>query len=95
MPAAPTDARLSVRLDQSIKDEIADAAALLGQSVSDFTVTTLLRRSKEVKAEESVTRLTNRDRDLFRSIVDDEAAEPNAKLAAAARAFERRYGTDE
>lgn len=95
MPAAPTDARLSVRLDQSIKDEIADAAALLGQSVSDFTVTTLLRRSKEVKAEESLTRLTNRDRDLFRSIVDDESAEPNAKLAAAARQFERRYGTDE
>ena len=95
MPAAGTDARLSVRLDESIKAEIADAAALLGQSVSDFTVTTLLRRAKEVKAEEGLTRLTNRDRDLFLSIVDDETAEPNAKLAAAARAFEERYGIGE
>ena len=95
MPASPTDtpARLNVRLDPAVKGAIAEAASVLGQSLTDFAVSTLVQRSRRVLEEERVTRLSNRDRDRFLALLDGDAV-PNDRLRDAAAALERRFPAD-
>ena len=81
--------RLNVRLDDSIKGIIEQAAALLGQSVSAFAVSTLADRARAVVDEHTTIRLTDRERDRFLAMLDQDA-KPNAKLEAAAKAHRRR-----
>ncbi len=45
-PTSSHDARLNFRLPAEIKQDIEDAAACLGQSVTDFAVSTLGGRKK-------------------------------------------------
>ena len=94
MPAAPpADARLNVRLDPTVKSTIAEAASVLGQSLTDFAVSTLVQRSRRVLEEERVTRLSNRDRDRFLALIDGDAA-PSDRLRDAAADLERRFPAD-
>jgi uncharacterized protein (DUF1778 family) len=86
--AAPNDARLNFRLPTALKRSIEEAAARTGQSVSDFAVSTLVRTARDVIEQESVTRLSNHDRDVFVSILDDTDAHPNEALTAAAMKYE-------
>jgi uncharacterized protein (DUF1778 family) len=89
---APTnDARLNFRLPTELKQTIEEAAARVGQSVSDFAVSTLVRTARDVIEQGNVTRLSNRDRDIFTSLLDDKDARPNQALLAAA---ERYKGSD-
>jgi len=83
--AASNDARLNFRLPTELKHTIEEAAARTGQSVSDFAVSTLVRTARDVIEQESFTRLSNRDRDAFVSLLDDKEARPNKSLTAAAR----------
>ncbi len=83
------DARLNFRLPADLKTTIEDAAAQLGQSVTDFAVSTLARGAREVIAQHSITRLSDRDRDVFIKALDDADARPNAALAAAARRYKK------
>jgi uncharacterized protein (DUF1778 family) len=85
--ATPNDARLNFRLPTELKQTIEEAAARMGQSVSDFAVSTLVRTARDVIEQESVTRLSNRDRDAFVSLLDDADVRPNESLAAAARKY--------
>ena len=54
-------ARLSFCLPSDLKTVIEKAAAALGQSVSDFAVSTLVQTAHSVLHQQSVTELTNRD----------------------------------
>jgi uncharacterized protein (DUF1778 family) len=81
--------RLSFRLSADLKAIIEEAAAALGQSVSEFAVSTLLQTARSVLHRESVTELTNRDRDVFTALLDDAEAEPNKALANAAERYRR------
>jgi uncharacterized protein (DUF1778 family) len=90
--AAPNDARLNFRLPAELKQTIEEAAACTGQSVSDFAVSTLVRTARDVIEQEKVTRLSNRDRDVFVSLLDDENARPNEALRAAARKYKSSRG---
>ena len=87
MSTVRNDARLNFRLPEELKATIEKAAAQLGQSVSDFAVSTLVREARDVIREHDVTELSLRDRDLFVSILDDADARPNQALRTAARRY--------
>jgi uncharacterized protein (DUF1778 family) len=81
--------RLDVRLPEDNKKLIEEAAGLLGQSVSAFTVTTLVREAEQVVQRYGTLRLSNRDRDAFLAALDNPPP-PNAKLRKAARAYTKK-----
>ena len=91
-PQSTTNARLNFRLPEELKATIEKAAAQLGQSVSDFAVSTLVRTAREVIRKHDVTELSDRDRDVFVSILDDSDARPNEALASAAERYKKEMG---
>jgi uncharacterized protein (DUF1778 family) len=90
--APANDARLNFRLPAELKQTIEEAAARMGQSVSDFAVSTLVETARGVIEQENLTRLSKRDRAVFLSLLDDKDARPNQALAAAARKYKKRRG---
>ena len=86
------DARINVRLPSELKQTIEEAAAALGQSVSEFAVSTVVRESRQVRQEAQVTRLSNRDRDHLLAALEEADALPNAALKAAAKRYRQRHG---
>jgi uncharacterized protein (DUF1778 family) len=93
MPSeARNDARLNFRLPLPLKETIEEAAAALGQSVSDFAVSTLVQKARKVIEDRSVTELSRRDRDVFVALLDDGDARPNRRLREAARRYKKRLG---
>ncbi|MEY3457844.1 MAG: hypothetical protein RL215_1001, partial [Planctomycetota bacterium] len=88
MTSARADSRINVRLPGELKRTIEEAAAALGQSVSEFTISTVVQEARHVLEAAQVTRLSLRDRDRFLAALDDVDATPNAALKAAAQ----RYG---
>lgn len=89
MSTVKNDARLNFRLPEDLKATIERAAAQLGQSVSDFAVSTLVRTAREVIREHDVTELSNRDRDVFISILDDTDVRPNERLVSVAERYKK------
>ncbi len=86
----PSDARLDFRLPADVKTTIEAAAACLGQSVSDFAISTLAQTARSVIEQHLITRLSNRDRDSFMALLDDTDARPNKALKAAAQTYKDR-----
>jgi uncharacterized protein (DUF1778 family) len=86
------DARIDFRLPAPLKEDIERAAAYLGQSLSDFAVGVLSQSAREVIHRQDVTELSNRDRDIFLAMLDDDDARPNAALRKAAERYERQVG---
>ena len=84
-----SDARLDFRLNRRVKEVIEQAAAVSGQSVSDFAVSALYRTAKEILEREQTTRLSNRDRDVFLALLDSDA-KPNDALKRAAKKYKSR-----
>ena len=84
------DARLNVRLPSDLKQTIEQAAVVLGQSVTDFTISTVVREARYVIQDAQATRLSNRDRDAFLAALDDAESQPNDALKAAARCYKKR-----
>lgn len=83
------DARLNFRLPDNLKSIIEEAASQLGQSVSDYAVSTLVRNAREVLQQSQTTNLTNRDRDVFLALLDDAGAKPNQALKAAVAKYKK------
>ncbi len=93
MPSSTkSDARLNFRLAADMKDTIEEAAALTGQTVSDFAISVLVGSARRVIQEHDKTVLTNRDRDTFLALLDQTDARPNTALVAAARRYKKRLG---
>jgi uncharacterized protein (DUF1778 family) len=93
MPKRATrQARLNFRLPRELKEVIEAAAAHRGQSVSEFAVSTLAQSARGVIQEHDVTVLSNRDRDLFLSLLDDVDAKPNEALKKAAERYKKHLG---
>jgi uncharacterized protein (DUF1778 family) len=90
--ATPNDPRLSLRLPSELKQIIKEAAALTGQSVGNFATSTLLRTARKVIEQQDVTRLSNRDRDVFVSLLDEKEVRPNKALMTAARRYKNDRG---
>ena len=77
--------RLDVRLAGEHKKLIQQAAELLGQTISSFTVSTLVTEAQQVVERFSLLQLSDRDRDSFLAALDN-PPEPDARLCRAARA---------
>jgi uncharacterized protein (DUF1778 family) len=92
MPKPTPAARLNVRLTPGIKRTIEAAAAELGQTVSDFAISTLVQAARQVIRERNVTRLSERDRKHFLAMLDDESTRPNKALVAAAKRYKKQVG---
>lgn len=86
------DARINVRLPSELKQTIEDAASALGQTVSEFAISTVVREARQVLQDARITRLSNRDRDVFLQALDSIDAKPNAALKTAARRYEKLRG---
>lgn len=91
MGATAHNARLDVRLAADHKDLIEQAASLLGQSVSAFTVSTLVREAGQVVEQLAALQLSNRDRDTFLAALDN-PPEPSSRLRRAAKHHATRVG---
>ena len=67
---ARNDARINVRLPSELKQTIEEAASALGQTVSEFAISTVVREARQVLHNAQITRLSNRDRDRFLEALD-------------------------
>jgi uncharacterized protein (DUF1778 family) len=74
-----------------MKDLIERAASELGQTVSDFAISTLIQSARDVIYQYQRTELSNRDRDIFLAALEDKGG-PNKRLRAAARRYKKRRG---
>ena len=90
MTANPSDARINIRVRSELKQIVEDAAVTLGQTMSEFVVSTVAREARQVLRQAQVTRLTDRDRDRFLEALDAIDTKPNAALKAAARRYAKR-----
>ena len=89
---APRATRLNFRLSAELKEVIEAAAAHLGQSVSDYAVSTLVQNARGVIQLHDVTVLSNRDRDIILALLDDADAKPNKALMNAATQYKKHFG---
>jgi uncharacterized protein (DUF1778 family) len=89
MPGAKSEARLNFRLAGELKKTIEEAAAQMGQTVSDFAVSTLVRTARGILRDQQVTRLSERDRQLFVEMLDDQSTKPNRALVKAANRYRK------
>ncbi|MCP4374571.1 MAG: DUF1778 domain-containing protein [bacterium] len=85
MSTTAHNTRLDVRLAGEHKKLIQRAAELLGESISAFTVSTLVHEAQQVVERFALLQLSDRDRDSFLTALDN-PPEPNARLRQAARA---------
>jgi uncharacterized protein (DUF1778 family) len=90
MTTTGNDARLNFRLPSELKQVIEQAAAHLGQTVSDFAISTLVQSARRVIEEHDRTHLSQQDRDIFVALLDDSEARPNTALSAAAREYKQK-----
>jgi len=90
--SSSNDARINFRLPGKLKLTIEQAAAELGQTVSDFSVSTLLREAREVLQQSQQTHLSERDRDQFLAALEATNTRPNDDLKAAAKRYKNRLG---
>lgn len=90
MSTTKSEARLSVRLPNELKQTIEEAASVLGQSITDFTIAAAVREARHVIEAAQATRLSNRDRDAFLAALDSADAKPNDALRNAARRYKKR-----
>ena len=84
MATRATTSRLGFRIPLNTMRRIEQAAAILGQTVSNFAKESLVERAQTVIDEYAVLRLSDRDRDRFLQMLDADPA-PNAALVAATR----------
>jgi uncharacterized protein (DUF1778 family) len=81
-------ARLELRLDLKRKRLIEQAAELLGQSVSTFTVSSAVLQASQVIERFGTLVLSDRDRDAFLKALDN-PPKPNARLKKAFKAHDQ------
>ncbi len=84
-------ARLDLRLNPSRKHLIEQAASLLGQSISAFTVSSALRQASEIVERFGTLSLGDNDRDMFLAALD-KPKKPNARLRKAFKAHDKSVG---
>ena len=83
---APKTARLEFRSTAEQKAIIERAAALLGESVTSFVLSTVLKDAVKVIHDHQVTELSIRDWDRFVAIMEEDV-EPNAHLKDALKRY--------
>jgi uncharacterized protein (DUF1778 family) len=85
--------QMNFRLPQEVKHFIERAAIVSGMTITDFAISSLVERAQEILDRHSQRILTDRDRDLFLSLLAEDA-EPNSALKQAAQDY-RQLHADE
>ncbi|HLA63933.1 MAG TPA: DUF1778 domain-containing protein [Rhodothermales bacterium] len=93
-PQIKKESRMEFRSTPEQKELIERAAALRGESVTDFVRSTVLERAAQAVHEHQVTRLSMRDWKRFERLID-EAAPPNARLREAKERYEEIISSSE
>lgn len=79
-------ARMNFRLAAEIKERVARAAAITGQEMTDFAVSTLSERADEVIERHTIITLNGEEHDFFLRALDaDDRVASERSLAAAER----------
>lgn len=79
------NARLDLRLPDDTKELLQKAASLAGLDLSAFTLSAAIEKADEILARHNSRLLSDRDRDRFLEILDNE--EPNQKLVDAVKRY--------
>jgi uncharacterized protein (DUF1778 family) len=86
---ARTEARVDFRLSRRAKATIEEAAALAGQSLSEFAVATLLDKAHQVLEASRVRALSERDARAFLQVLA--RGRPNKSLREAADWYKKHH----
>ncbi len=82
-------ARMDFRLPAKVKELIEQAAAMSGQSVSDFATATLTREAEQIIEKHRIIRMAQEDYDRFSAFVDA-PAKPIPAVSEALKERKRR-----
>jgi uncharacterized protein (DUF1778 family) len=82
-------ARINIRVEPLVKERVSRAAGLLGQDLTEFTVSTLNERAIEVIDDCERFELTQAEKDAFFEILDRPAAKPTRTALDAARRYKQ------
>lgn len=88
------EARIEIRVDRSSKELIEKAAALLGQTLSSFVVSRMVRDAREIIDAHHRTEVSLADWERFHDILSNPKP-PNAALKRAARRYAKRVTESE
>lgn len=83
---------IHIPLSPELMDTVEAAAVTLGSSVSEFSASAVVREAQRVLEEASVTRLSNRDRDILLEALNNPRPGPNEALREAARCADELLG---
>ena len=83
MAVTATRENVHFRTSSDVKQKISDAAALMGQSITDFIEIAAVERAQQVLAQQSLV-LTNEERDRFLFALEN-PAEPSPTLSEGAQ----------
>jgi uncharacterized protein (DUF1778 family) len=90
-PSSAKDCRIDLRVTQEQKEILERAASLKGISLSAYTLIHVLPAAKQdIDANEKLV-LSNRDRDLFMSVMEN-PPELRGKLKSAIHNYRDKYG---
>ena len=89
--ATPPNLPLDLTLVPAVRELVEKAASLSGQNVSDFAVTALVEKARQVVQAEEVRAVSARDATAFLALLDADAA-PNEALREAARRYREAHG---
>jgi len=81
--------RMNFRLDPEIKARVVRAAAITGQELTDFAVSTLNERASQILQQHDSIILGSRDYDFFLDALEDNSAKPSKRSRAAAKRYRR------
>lgn len=84
-------ARIDFRCNEHDKSIIEQAANLLGMTISSFSKAFLLERARQVIQNAQTTYLTERDSEVFLSLIETDAQPVEPLLAAAQRYSEKTH----
>lgn len=87
MASISDNARIDFIVPAELRQMVEQAAALRGQTVTEFAVATLADSAQRVIQQHQVTDLSNRDRDIFLAMLDDDNSQPSEALMASAQAY--------
>jgi len=90
--STPKSDRIEFRVPRQVKQTIVQAAAHVGQSLTDFSITALTQRAEAVIQQHEKTTLTRRDRELFLEMLDQTS--PNEALRDAAKNYRQQVEAD-
>jgi uncharacterized protein (DUF1778 family) len=86
--AKKKETRLEARCLGHQKELLVQASEILGQSISEFVLSTTLKRARKIVSEAERLTLSNRDRDAFLQSIDA-SNEPNLALKVAFKSWKK------